>query len=855
MFDNWNGAFYSVFNGVGQRAPIILSSGIAYGGTKAIGTAGARLLGKEALTGLEAGLTASKISNVAAKVSYQTGLLMGSVESMGAYRQQMKNMGVDDFTSAKWSVPFAMATYVSEIALGKNIVASWYGRNLGGGIRKEVQAATKTLEKDVLQQTGKKIVDLPKETQNKYMNSFWKKLMDKRSKFNAWSTSGNGWKGKAKEAFVGAGQEAFEENPIEATMDYGLESWYNSAVVGQLQNILHNIGGNTYTKEPAVYEGIDPRTGQRVRVEKGEAYYRNTPSGQKQSIDKALWEAEQLDIANAKKVIDKGEMMFDDPGGNFSLDQPLSAFISTLLTFGLGSAVTSTGLFNSDKAKKSKEQSDNLSNLAYKIVTDPKKYSRAVVENELNNLQKETKVYGRDFVTIDNDVLVPGDTRPSEAQARIKLIMDELDLKVNAIQTHGLGSPSATTAMAGDNELINKATSIATQITALEERRTKVEEGTEQEDIVEIDKELEGLKMELNDYIVPKDGPNGKQKSIAYTRKNVKIEYFKYFLENQAKKSTEKQLESKKDKLSSSEYQKEYDKVFDQTYKTYIRNADTILLNYKANYDSFYNSYVKDFEQQSSNLTDAIDAEIAEQLKKYKEQDVVSLTKEKLQNVHDIISKIPDISTGDISNVTMEVKDHFDNVKGIIGELHQMVKIGSLDATVLNNIKSITEKFKNIVNDYATTKTDDKESGGLSDKLTDMQISGIDYTTAIPENELVSLGLHVGNIQKEINVPESDKVLFNALLGDIENKPIVLYDSNGKVALETTVGKIINTYSGYVGSKIPIPNPAEALNQVMKVEEYLEARRNYIDINRNFFQEVIESDPNKTEHSFLHLYS
>ena len=110
----------------------------------------------------------------------------------------------------------------------------------------------------------------------------------------------------------------------------------------------------------------------------------------------------------------------------------------------------------------------------------------------------------------------------------------------------GLGSPSATTAMAGDNELINKATTIATKITTLEQQKANVEKGTEQGDIVKIEEEIEGLKMELNDYIVPKDGPNGKEKSIAYTRKNVKIEYFKYFLEDEARKSTEKQLEDKK---------------------------------------------------------------------------------------------------------------------------------------------------------------------------------------------------------------------------------------------------------------------------------------------------------------------
>lgn len=849
MFDNWNGAFYSVFNGVGQIAPIILTSGITFAGVKGVGTAGARLLGKEALTGLEAGITAAKITNAATKSAYQAGLLMGSFESMGAYRQQMKNMGVDDFTSAKWAVPFSMATYLSEQVLGENVLASFYGRNLAGGIRKEVEAATKSLNKTILKQTGKTLTDLPEETQKQYVKGLWKSIMDKRQKLTNWTKNS-----KAGEVLGGATQEALEENPIEPAMDYAIESLYNTITVGQSNNILQHIGGNTYTKEPGVYEGINPQTGETIRVEKGDVYYRTTPSGKKEAIDKQLWEAEQQDIANAKRVIKNGEMLFENPADNFSLDQPLSAFISTLMTLGLGSAVTSTGLFNSDKAKKEKGQSDNISNLAYKSIMDPKKFNRGMVEAELNNIQKEKKVFGREFVTMDNDVLLPNDSRPSEAQSRIKLIMDEFDLKVNAIKTYGLASPAAATAMAGDNELINKATEIATKIMTLEEQRAEAEQDATKGNVVELDKEIGGLKAELNDYITPKDGKG--QKSKAYTNKTIKVEAFKYFMEKDAQTSATNQLQDKKDKLTDAEYKVEYDKAYNEALKTYVRNADTIALKFGHEYDAFFNHYVKNFEQKSKIFSDLINEKIKAETQQYNEhENLEQLTAEKIQSVKDLINNIPDVSKGDISGVTTEVQIHFDNVKGVINDLRNIVRTGKVKEPVINDINNLVNQFTGIINQYAVTKDEkEQESGGLSDIITDQIVTNGKIDSSLKEDELINLGLHVGTIQKEFSTPQQDKMLYDVLINELLDKPIILRDKSGQQVNVGTWKDVISKYVQLVNAKEEIPLPEEAMMQMKFVENYLKDIDNYVDLNRNFFQKVIEANPEKNEHSYLNTF-
>jgi hypothetical protein len=94
--DGFRGFAYDVFNGVGQMAPMIATGGFA-------GALGA-----------------------SARVATQISLLAGSLEGGAAWRNTMREMGIDAKTSAYWFFPFAAATYASENVLGANIAQQFF---------------------------------------------------------------------------------------------------------------------------------------------------------------------------------------------------------------------------------------------------------------------------------------------------------------------------------------------------------------------------------------------------------------------------------------------------------------------------------------------------------------------------------------------------------------------------------------------------------------------------------------------------------------------------------------------------------------------------------------------------------
>lgn len=852
FFDNHASFQFNIMNGIGQIIPIIASSGVGYAVVKGGTKIGAKMFGRKVATGLLAANRASKIATIAEKTSYQAGLLMGTANSMGMYRQQMREMGVDDYTATKWSIPFGMATYASEQVFGSNIVAGWFGKSMKGTFEKEIATMAKPFYKNVAKQTGKVVSDLPEETQKQITKSFWKKVIDARGKINTWAESS-----KLAEIGVGAGQEALEEMPIEASMDWGIESLYNMVTVSRANDIMNDYGNNIYGQEP--YSYIDDNGN---KSEAGSSYYKILPSGEKNIIRKSQWEAEQEDYQNAKKIISEGEKLFKNPSGNFSLDQPLSAFISTAITLGLGAGIRATGIFNSQQEKAEKDQKDNISNMAFQHVSNPKKYSRDAIQVQLQNLQSKDKVFGRDFVTFDNDVLTEGDTRPSEAQTKINLIMDEFDAKVAAIKTHGLATPSAVSAMAGDDELINEATSLALQISELEEQKKEAAMDATKGDVVAIDGELTKARVELDKYIKPKNKVDG-GKSDKYVDKIVKIEGYKYFFENEAHKATKAQLSNETDKTSV-KYAEKYKKLFDKTYKDFVRNADKIAYGYKNYYDAFYQArmtgyydaikqeYIPGFKDYSKYITDVYNKNLQDQKKKYEGiEDLNVYSSQKVAEVEQLVKNISLANKDTLKDITPEYATNIKSISGILSELDNIRNISELNNNVLGAIDNLTSKFSDIINHYSINKD---ENGSSTSAFNDMINSALVEGEQMDFDALDDLGMTAGNIKKEMSVSAKDRLIYNALLDAVINQEIKIKDETGKVVNTTKFGDIINSNYQAALSDDVIREPGEVLLQIKMVNDYLKRTENYIDLNRNFFQDFLEKDPEKNEYSYLNEY-
>lgn len=852
LFDNHVAFQYNIMNGIGQIVPIIASSGIGYAAGKGGASLGAKMFGREVATGLQAANRAAKTAAIAQKISYQSGMMAGVANSMGMYRQQMREMGVDDYTALKWSIPFGMATYASESIFGSNIVAGWFGKSMKGTFGKEIADMAKPFYKNVGTQTGKLVSELPEETQKQITKSFWKKVMDARGKINTWAESS-----KWAEIGIGAGQEALEEMPIEASMDWGIESLYNATTISRANDIVNDYGTNIYGQEPYSYTDDKGAVGYG-----GTNYYKVLPSGKKEIVRESQWKAEQEDLKNAKKIINDGEKLFKNPEKNFSLDQPVTAFISTAITLGLGAAIKKTGIFNSQQEKVEKGQKDNISNMAFQHVMNPTKYSRENIYVQLQDLQSKNKVFGRDFVTFDNEVLEDGDQRPSEAQTKINLIMDEFDTKVAAIKTHGLATPSAVSAMAGDDELINEATEIATKIEELEAQRQELTISDKKDELTKIEGELTKQKMELDKYIKPLNNVEG---SISSKKQDklVKIEGYKYFFEKQAHEFTEAQLVNEKDKTTVA-YAEKYQKIFDATYKKFVRNADQIASGYKNYYDAFYQErmfgyydaikqkYVPGFKDYSREITNVYNENLKKYNEKYKDvSDLNVYSSEKIKEIEDFINNMSHANEKTLGDITPE---HIENVKAVnnvLSELKTIRNTSTLNDNVNDSIDSLVKKFGDIINSYAISTDENGTSTGV---FSDMITTAMDNEEKLSWDTLEDFGRVAEKIRTENEISNKDQLIYNALLGSIYDQNIEIRDETNKVINVTKFSNIINDNYQTALSEEDIQNPMEVLLQMKIVEDYLKRIKNYIDLNRNFFQDFLEKDPNKKDYSYLNEF-
>lgn len=471
FFDSTDSAWYTFWDGIGQVMGLAAMSK----GVFAIGQNATKM---KFGANLDVSNYAKYINSIKGwnTAAMQFSLVGGSLQSAAMYRDIMMKEGMDPNDVAAFSVLFGIGTYLSETAIGSNLM---YRNGVPKSMLKDIGELSKEIQSEITFKFGKQYSALSGTTKKAYTNKVAGVYYSIRDKFMKTYDSMNVW-GKAA---VAGGEEGIEEL-LEGFLHYGVENWVNEHVKTQAKYVSDFYSGTSYKHEivndiPSFYKEKD---GKRIDLE----------------LD--VWNAEQKDANTAKNWL-SGNSPFKPEFWNF--DEAAGAFASTFAASLFGFGAGGGGIFNRKQATERRTQEAIKISIAIDVATGVK--SIEDVKKELGLAQAQKGIFGDDQTTATEiiDMLVKD----------VSMYSDIIK-KVNVINKQGLSM-----LMDSNKGLIidyinahGKIEAIDQALAALPQGATMVPviEGlTAQEmSIVDVQKMKEALKQKIQDIAAPQATDN-----------------------------------------------------------------------------------------------------------------------------------------------------------------------------------------------------------------------------------------------------------------------------------------------------------------------------------------------------------
>jgi len=369
FFDSKDSAWYTFWDGIGQMVGLSLLSKGFFGAGKKFTSM--KYGPNISVDNYKKYINSIQRSNT---VAMQASLFGGSLQSAGMYRDVMMSQGMDPDDVAAFSVMFGIGTYISETAIGANLM---FRNGVPKSMLKDIKELSKEIQNDISFKFGKHYTALSGTAKNAYTNKVAKTYYGIRDKFiNAHSKldeMGGVWGTIGKGAI--AGTEEGSEEIFEGFMHWGVQHWVNDHAKTQAKQVSDYYKGSIYTQE--MVDGI-PK------------FYREQ-NGNKIPLELDVWTAEQRDKETAKNWL-SGNMPFKPEFWNF--DEGAAAFASTFATslFGLGAG--GGGIFNRKQATEKRTQEAIKISIATDVASGIK--SIQDVQKELGLAQAQKKLFGND---------------------------------------------------------------------------------------------------------------------------------------------------------------------------------------------------------------------------------------------------------------------------------------------------------------------------------------------------------------------------------------------------------------------------------------------------------------------------
>jgi len=847
LFDNTSSFLAQVFNGVGQLAGMILTGG-------AVG-AGVRALGAGAIW--------------TQRLATQASLFAGDLQSMSMFQEQFQEGGLDYMEAARNSIPYGIATHLSEMIipvderLGGQLVNKLASK--GGAKKLTSQDFKKIFQQkygEKVNLTGKTQTELAKSSKiaiaNKVYNSLTKgpgeliKLMDSH------------W---AYRVGIGSVVEMVEED-VEGLMHTGLSSLANGYYGNWADRFANTFGSYDIVKNPD--NGLWEDSNGITRGNTGAPYMLVNRYDANEFKPISLSERNQFErkqelansILSGKKVIE------DD----FDWDQGWAAFFSTLITMG----VVSPMIGNKSSSDPSADM--QFSMFARMVADNPA--LRVSVEKELTTMVQKGEI-GKNYMTTAGEVIKDGTVANSQAGELVSMFLDDLDIRVGVIQKYGLNSPQVALATDGIPSLIDSAVKSGEVIdhidASLEElangkkvtpksvsfSKEPVVDGTETKE--ELKEEREEYVKKMRDIIEPKTDviydKNGSllhpKKSLAYTNLFLQFEAIKDAMSRQAEDQAILDVRTKM-RIDDENYGDEVKKITNEYLEKFNKSLTlgeaTGIFSHVIDALKLY-----DFEDRNS-FINHLDRNFKAKIDKYNQEitkpmedrsfDILSESgpvgfERVMQHIDEAIGLIPDMLTNKKSLSSTK-----ENISGLISQLSESLNNTTSESFTTDQQKTLKDRIERHIEAINNQRIAFKEQIKDGD-----EISAVESGASLVE--LRKIQESIGSILNVETGKKNKITTVTELLGQDPNVRVDIIKSivdrlgirtNTKVS-EDMLWKFLSD-NEIIGTTV-LNNPVDVLKKANEFYKRVRAVELAINMNKTFFQDNVESNPQAIEHTKL----
>lgn len=846
VFEDHNAFLLQLGDTVGQILGIILTGGAATGVLKGVGVAGRAL-------------NIMRISPAFGEaVGTQVGLAMGGFEAMGMVQDELKKMGFSDADISHVLPFYGLAAYASENIFNANIVQRFGPRVANRFIgtrtppKKVAEAVNNTVGKEIFK-TGKALSQLSSQERRNILRTAWQKVMRGRNWIKEKSIESAGFR------YAFSGLEEGMEEYAEGFMDMGIAKTFNSIQETWAENFMNEdqnfeISENKFDGEAYGVEGQQTFTLNSPYIKRNirnprDVVYLTQEDYNKYTSQKKL----------AQDILD-GSAKLDT---SISPEEGLMAALGTWLTF---APVAGLGR---NKVKGS------IIRMSHEMERKP--YLEKQFEDQLMEMARTGQSIYSNKVTSKGEPIKDGDWTKSHAADMARVVMEDIKLWRNIIRKYGLNSKEVNHAMNFNKGLARRATEIAASIESFNKalasinNKEEVEENkelgiTKESTVEELTKKKDDAVKKLDSFIRVKteDGKvvsfidkNGNEKKAEYSEQYSstwnQIKAFDQMQDEQAEEYAKNTVD-KSIEIGTKAYHKEINKLKKNFKKDYFKKENFVermkteykMMGALVQYEYSDNSTIANLHAALKYNVDEHNRKISEPIEK---ESVTPKLSGALTSMNAIVSAvqsgdISDVLSGQTSKVLRDINTLMTDVVGRTEEATEGVKEpvfnflgdGTTGTGFTTALKSLEDSLKAI-----DTAEDQVAEGMIGQVMQDIS----KFTTTIGKTQPKTI-TSVNDLSGEAKDDMMAKAFsdsFNA---------ITIRDENNN---ETTIGDLLKKYGVYADKKNEsgIEKSREVLDILEKIGVIADMWNNFLDLNKGYFQDIVEADDTTKEHSKLIL--